>query len=271
MRTPGGRSAIALLSLAENDHADELFIAVANENLHVATWFLYFNEIARKTHGEWLAAELLATLDWSLDNTTHQLLQDALLSLGSIALGAARRLIDERAGNLPAYPVAIFIIIHNGDRSDIQRLRNLHDERAIGSWEIERLRQLIRDAEVQVFDEAARARYEREKGAEIARQSVTFVLKTAGMILAKTAAPHVHWSHEMKQWTAGQAAKGAGSLLGILANTQFLQQQAALRELLAQLPTLIERRKTQVAAMAPQIITACEVAVDALSQRTDTR
>ncbi|MBV8520348.1 MAG: hypothetical protein JO197_23355 [Acidobacteria bacterium] len=267
LRTSTGRSALALPALVRPDDADEWFIAIANENLNMGAWFLYFNESARKTHGEWLCAELLSTFDWDLDGATYETLHAALVSLGEVSLPAARRFIDARAGSLPAYPSAVSVIARYGDESDIPRLRGLSHEHSLGSWEIERMRHLIRDAEIHVFDEAARARYEREKGAEVARQTVSFVLKTAGMILAKTAAPHTHWNHEMKQWSAGQAVKGAGSLMTVLANTEFLQQQAALRELLARLPAQIEKRKTQVAATAPQVVAGCGAAIERLMSR----
>ena len=261
LRTSAGRSTLAMLALAGPEAVDELFIAVAKENLHIATWFLYFNEVPRQTHGEWLSAELLTAITWDLDGQTHQSLQEALTSLGHSALIAARHLIDERAGSLPAYGPAIDILAKYGDATDVLRLKTLRDEAALGYWEIDRLRKLIRDAETQVFDPAARARYEQAKNAELAKQSTIFVLKVAAEILTRTAAPHAHWNREMKQWTLGKGVGGAGAVLSSMSPSEFFQQQAALRELLANLPPVIERRKVQISAMAPLIARACDSAI----------
>jgi hypothetical protein len=263
LRTSGGRATLAMLPLAGPEVVDDLFIAVAKENLHIATWFLYFNEVPRQIHGEWLSTELLTAITWDLDGPTQQSLQEALTSLGHSALIAARHFIDERAGSLPAYGPAIDILARYGDSTDVPRLKALRGETALGYWEIERLRQLIRDAETQVFNPAARARYEQAKTAEVAKQTTVFVLKVAAQILTQTAAPHTQWNREMKQWTLGKGVGGAGAVLSSMSPSDFFQQQAALRELLANLPPVIERRKVQISAMAPHIARACDSTIAA--------
>jgi hypothetical protein len=266
LQMPRGRAVLVLLALVDRAELDAVLRTVASENLPLATWFLYYDEAARQTHGEWLATEILDAIQWDLDEPSRQSLHASLDSLGAQALRAARRFIDERQGGLPSQASAVSFVAHHGDRTDLTRLQRLLDETTPGLWEIEQMRKTLRDAEARILDEAAQKRYAQEEDYEIAKETAAAILQIAAIVLTRTSKPSAHWNHDMKMWTSG---KGAGVAAGLMKTdaSSFYQQQAALRELLAQLPPVIERRKVQIAAATPWFRHSCEVAIQLLSER----
>jgi hypothetical protein len=258
LQWPRGRAVLALLALLEPEPADQLFVHVAAENLHLATWFLYYDEAARQRRGEWLATEILNAIQWDVDTPAIEALERCLDSLGASAVAAARGFIDAREGGLPGYVAAVKLLAYHGSGADVSRLQALLAEPAPGDWEIARLRRMIRHAESLVLDDDAQKRYGEEEKVEIAKETVAALIQIAGIVLARGS------KATSQQWL-GTGLQTAGGIMADTSGSAFFRQQAALRQELAQLPPLIERRKVQIQAMAPYFRQLCESAAAHLS------
>jgi len=275
VNTPDGRSVIARMALAEPEERESLIQTVAAANLHIASWYLYFDREARTRLGDWLATEILREIHWDQDKSSEQALAQSLASLASEAVAACRTLLDSRVACLPACLAAVDLLADCGVPEDIKRLQEFAAEPALGQWEIDQLRQLLRGASEVVADEQALKRYAREDNLEIAKATAGFLLRLAGKAVVQHASHASHTSHHGHQppviveRIAGGAIDHLGGQLVATAGSSFYQQQSALRGLMSTLPVLIDRRKLQISELAAQVVKAAEVGIIKISHRAN--
>jgi len=264
LKVPEGRAVIARLNLTPAEGRAAALADVARRKLHVAAWFLWGDDEARAEHGAWLAAEMLGEFQWAQRNAERQSLESALASLGAAALPACRALIDARQANLPAYLAAINFVERHGDSSDLPRLQQMAGEPYPGQWEIDVLRQLLRDAEAKVVDPAARERYSRQEAGQMAKETAALALKIAGAVASEVNEPFPVGQNTVLH-VAGGLLDGVGDAVMEVSPSEFYETQRALRTLLAHLPSVIERRKVEIYRMAPHVRAAAEAAIRALA------
>jgi hypothetical protein len=266
LMSPHGRAVLARLSLTPVEQRPAVLTDVARRSLILATWFLYCNDDARAAQGEWLGGQLLGALQWGQSGADRSSLESALASLGNAGLAACRTLIDMRQEGLPAHLSAITFVSQNGNADDLQRLRDLADEPRLGEWEIDHLRTMIREAEALVFDTDAQQRYTRQEIQEMAKDTAALILKIAGTVALKTSVPYP-LGQETVVSVAGGLMDFTAEGLASANPSDFFQSQRVLRGLLAYLPGVIERRKIEIAEMAPRIRAECHNAIATLSAR----
>lgn len=268
---PEGRAILARLALAAPEELASLVPAVAQRSLHLMAWFLYFNEAAREKWGEWLAAEILREIVWDQSESCRSKLMYSAASLGFEAIRACRALLDGRAACLPAYIVAIEVVGEFGTEEDIPRLQHLvAGSTALGQWEIDQLRQVLREASALVTDEANRERYTHEENIEFAKQLAGLLLRVAGRTVVQHASHYVdQQATNVELQILGKTVDGIGGQLIAAPGSNFYQQQQALRSLMSKLPGLIEQRKSQVFEKTPELLRVSESAISKLRLRTE--
>ena len=203
--------------------------------------------------------ELLSEICWGQREADVSALQRSLASLGPTALVACRQLLDERRDSLPAFLSALLYIADHGSREDRPRLQRLLDEPVLGQWEIENLREVLREG-------AGRAWWMKETQKRSARAEKIELAKDTGVLLLKVVeqSRSEQRKHHLERDTslvlAGSTASGVADELAKSRRPLFYRQQRALREVLAQLPAVIERRKREIAEFAPRVQEAARVA-----------
>jgi hypothetical protein len=267
LQTAEGHAVIAKLALTAADQRRTALAEVARRNLHLAAWSLWGDGEARAEHGEWLATEILSEVQWEQPAANPETLAGALASLGAPALSTCRAWLDALEANLPALLIVMRIIAHSGSVDDLPRLQRLADHPYLGQWEIDQMRQLLRDAEAKVIDAEARKQYSQQEMKEMAKDMAALVLKIAGTIAAKTTEP-LPWGGNTVVHVVGGLAEGASEHVAAITPSEFFRTQQYLRGLLAVLPPIIERRKGEIYRMAPAVREAAQSAILALGAGT---
>ena len=157
-----------------------------------------------------------------------------------------------------------FFIERHGDRGDLQRLQRIAEEPYPGHWEIDALRQMLRDAEARVVDPAARERYSKQEAVQIAKEAAALVLKIAGTFAAEMNEPFPVGRNTAIH-IAGGLLDGASEAVMDVSPSEFFRTQQTLRSLVAHLPSVIERRKVEIYRMAPHVRMAAEAAIRTLA------
>jgi hypothetical protein len=267
VETPRARAVLAALSIAGGGERDAYFVRVARQNLHVAAWFLYCDDDARRERGAWLASELLGEMTWERRDDERHSLAAAMASLGDSALVACRALLDERTATLPAFLAAIYYVSTHGDAGDLPRLRALLDEPLLGQWEIEQLRQLLREAQPLVVDEEAQKRYTRQEKMELAKAAAVLIVKIAATVALKTTEP-LPLSSETAVSVTAVVLDGAADVVLEMSGPEFFQQQVVLREILARIPGVIAKRKVEILEFSPRMREALRSTIATIERRS---
>jgi hypothetical protein len=263
LTTITGRATLALLAITPSSEQQVLFREVATRNLFVAAWFLYYHPEIRTEQGVWLAERLLAAIQWGQSESDRGPIVRSLDSLGESTLIACRTLLRDRGAALPAFLVAVAFIERHGATDDLVVLHELANEPHPGQWEIDRLRQKLREAEAAIIDPRAQQRYKKEETAEMIKDTAALIVGIVGTVAAKTTQPLPLGDNTIVSIAGSVAEWGGTDLLNT--TTTFLQAQRILRDLVAALPATIERRKVEIADAAPHLHAACDHAIRTLS------
>lgn len=272
---PWGRATWARLSFTEPEKLEEAFTHVAGLNLHLASWFLYCNPEARERLGGDFAASMFELASWDTSLADQEVLDQSLASLGVKGAEAARSYLFERDSTLPVVRLAARALHRCGSANDIEKLTALAALPRLGWWEIERMRDAIREAQSLTLDPETLRRYRKEELVEFGKGALKVLVMIVGAVLAaQLMTTHRLGSFEVSKEAAHagahQIAHGVGHLAEGLSEgsvDDVLALQRTLREKLASLPSLIERRKGEVERLQPLVRQELQAATEAIAAR----
>lgn len=271
MAEPRGRASWARLAFTERDDRDWPFDRLAASNLHLATWFLACDASARAKYGEAFAASLVAFASW--DDERQRMLGQMLTSLGPCCLGAVReRLAGTYEPTLPELVLAAPVLGRFGDEEDVERLRELAADPALGQGEIERMRQAIREAESLTLDPEDLQKARREELVEFGKNSLKVLFLIGGaIVLGDVKVNQRIGGVALNQWQAtatdqllSEGLQRSAESLADGSPNDVLALQRALRERLAYLPAEIAERKVGVERTRPEVQRELRRAADTL-------
>jgi hypothetical protein len=257
----------ARLAFTDGDDLDEAFEHVAAASLHLAVWYSYVDATARGRFGDDLAASLLDCADWEAGPPHQQMLDGLLASLGRCGVEAARERLSGEA-TLPALWLTACHLGRHGGAEDARQLAALAADPVLGDWEIERMREAIREAESLTLDPEVLRRYRREELVQYGKQAAAVLVAVVGVVALRqvvvdhrifgTALDHSQehavrhsLQHAVQHGLQHGLQPGHGS--GGTSASDVLAIQRTLRDNLAFLPEKIVRRKAQIEQSRPQV------------------
>lgn len=266
LQTVHGRAVLAQLALAPSEDLPALLVEAAKVNLHLAAWFLYYQPKAPDELRTELAEAFLEEIHWDQDAPTLEQLEASLTSLGPPAAEVCRPLAQEREACLPALLAAIRVLGVLGNEEDVPALEKIRQEEALGAWEVDELREQLQEAS-RILSEPVKLRQEKkEENTQLALQAAGVALNIIGYLLTSRTShsTSIQPSHDWLS-SLGEGLKHAH--MPHTPDSDLQTQLKTLRQLIAKLPDLIEKRKGQIAEHAEKIPGATDAAIRRIRQR----
>lgn len=280
---PWGRAVWARLAFTEPESLEHDFGYVAGRNLHLAAWYLYCDAPARERFGAAFAAALLELASWDGSQADSGMLDRMLASLGDFGVEAARERLFETEAILPAMSLAARVLGRRGGPGDVERLTALAANPGLGQWEIERMRQAIREAQSLTLDPEVLRKYRKEELVEFGKGALAVLLMIGGAILLTNLKLHhrLPGLQPLDRPAADSLAHGlqhglergvhyVADDLAHSSTTEIMALQRTLRERLAFLPAEIERRKADIERSRPYVQWEIQEAARTLAARLQT-